>query len=136
MKTNWAFSASAVGVASVALVISEIINDCACLISLEVSGASKGVGVAASAPRGTWRVIFINWASEPLLRQPFFPCWAASGWQTVLAEPASRVIPTTPRRQLQTRFPPTQAHASPHTSTCALSPPATPMRSGRGAQYS
>lgn len=86
-KTKWAFAASAVGKASAASVISEIINDYAYLISLEVSGAGKEEGgVTVSAPRGTWRVSFINWASETLLRHPLLPCWVASRLQTVLVE--------------------------------------------------
>ena len=59
IKIHRAFAASAVGVASAASVISEIINDCACLISLEVSGAGK-VGDRCFFPRGTGRVIFIS----------------------------------------------------------------------------
>ena len=64
IKIHGACAASAVGVASAASVISEIINDCACLISLEVSGAGKA-GCHCLCPRGTGRV-FISWASEPL----------------------------------------------------------------------
>lgn len=55
IKIHRACAASAVGVASAASVISEIINDCACLISLEVSGAGNA-GCRCLCPRGTSRV--------------------------------------------------------------------------------
>lgn len=85
INTSWAFAASAVGVASAASIISEIINDCACLISPEVW--ASGEGVAASAPRGAWRVIFINWAQSLHWDSPCLPAVQAPPLQTASLRP-------------------------------------------------
>lgn len=94
-------------------------------------------GVTASAPRGSWRVIFTNWASGPLPRRPLLSCSAASRWQTVclgLSEPARRVLPRTdnPRHVL----PHTQAHTFSHHSPVPGPCPATPRRAHQGPRYS
>lgn len=76
IKTHRAFAASAVGVARAALVISEIINDCACLISLEVSGAGKAGG-SLLLPTRDWESYFYKLCLRAFAKSVLLPCWVA-----------------------------------------------------------
>lgn len=81
----------------------------------------RGEEVTATVPQGTRRVIFINWTSEPLLRQHLLSCWAGFQMTDSLPWVLSRPVLSSPEKTTLDMFSLIlRRHAFPHISTCTL----------------